>query len=347
MENLEENFLLTGGYSENGGGISSYKWDKKTKSILLCSIDNDCENPSYLAMHPSGKFIYAVNEIDSAAKISAHYFNESTGDISKINECSAKGAGMCHLFVNSKGTVVYGGNYNSGSLVAFQINNNGSLGKLLSNIEHKGSSIHERQKGSHVHQVIFDKKENYLICVDFGTDIIYTYKVNDDGSILENTCIENPTPKGEGPRHLVFSPSGKEAYAISELGNKILRFAYNEKGGFKLLNEISIVSEDRIKDDVTGGEIMISPKTGIIYASVRGIDEIVAVEVSKVGTMNIVGRFSSFGKSPRMFSFSKNGEYLFVSNQLSNSVVAVKMNGIIGEKISKIIVPDVSFSVLV
>jgi len=352
----EKQYLLTGGYNrENGGGICSWLWNRKSEEFTLCCVEETCENPSYLAMHPDGNIIYAANEVDETAKITAHRFCRETGSIEFINAVTAQGAGMCHLIVNDSRTVVYGGNYTSGNIVAFRLKEDGSLGKELSNIQHRGAGVHSRQRGPHVHQLLFDEGGSHLIAVDFGLDALFTYGLDEHGRILAESCIKSPLPAGEGPRHMVFSPGGsvkdkyayrdKYAYLITELGNKLFCLSYNtDTGAFITLEALPLLEPQEMKAENTGAEILISPKSGLLYTSIRGVDEIISVKPGQQEPqMKISGRFKSFGRMPRMFSFSGDGGYMFIANQQSGNVAAVRMQGEEGVLCREIPIPDVSF----
>ncbi|MDL2302156.1 lactonase family protein [Lachnospiraceae bacterium OttesenSCG-928-D06] len=363
MQTKLSHFLVTGGYNEKrSDGIRTYKWNPDTEKLSLCFIEEDCQNPSYLVLHPESGIIYAANETEYDAKITAHKLNSEDGTLKSLPSLEKKegeqkenvgtrGAGMCHMCLNKKGTAIYGGNYNSGNILAFSINEDGSVGSLLSNVYHKGFSSHERQASPHVHQVLFDKDENYLIAVDFGVDTLYAYKVDEKGAILPETVVKSQVPKGEGPRHLVFSQDYKDAYVITELGCKILHMKYHSNTGtFTLQNSLSLL-EGEVREENTGAELMFSKSDGFLYASLRGTNEIVAVKTKENGEdeikeMSIVNRFSCFGQMPRMFSFNEDGRYMFIANQQSGDVTVVKMENQRGRECEKIMVDSVSFAMI-
>ena len=365
-------YLLTGGYNQkNGGGICSWLWNREMEELALCCVEETCENPSYLALHPDRHIIYAANEVEGAAKITAHRFCHDTGKIEFINAVTTRGADMCHLIINNSRTAVYGGNYTSGNIVAFQLKEDGSLGEEISNIQHQGAGIHSRQEGPHVHQLLFDEDGSHLIAVDFGLDALFTYSLDEQGRILAETCVKSSLPSGEGPRHMVFQDrhydqeneyyqdsiydqnnsydQDNSYYLITELGNKVFHLNYNkDTGAFTCLDSLPLLDLQEIKAENTGAEILISPESGLIYTSVRGVDEIISVKTGqKEPQMEISGRFKSFGRMPRMFSFSADGSYMFIANQQSGNVAVVRMCGEEGTLCRKISVPDVSFVIQV
>ncbi len=282
-----------------------------------------CENASFLCFHPTINILYAgVEKSDSAGFVVFEIDNES-GKLTQIDKITTSGSGLCHVIATEK--ALYGACYNSGHVVAIKLLDDGKLHKVVNFIEHKGGCEHERQDGAHAHQVLVSPDEKWLVAVDLGTNSIHSYKINFDGSLAEDTVKISEFEKFAGPRHMVFK-SKKEAYMLSELSNKVFKLTYND-GEFNCSDNISLA---KIKAENMGAEIDFMPNTEFLFASIRGEDKIFCIDTSG-DEMEILSEFDSAGKSPRMFSFSKDGKYLFTANQQSNKVVAFKMNKKTGE----------------
>src|SRR4051794_34285909 len=90
----EHYYLLTGTYTRRKSkGIYVYDFNSKDGSTVL--IDSAIKaNPSYLAVSPDERFVYAVNEEGSptrAGKVKAYAFDKKKGSLSPLNEQSSKG----------------------------------------------------------------------------------------------------------------------------------------------------------------------------------------------------------------------------------------------------------------
>lgn len=347
---MERQYLFTGGYHEKkSGGISCYEWKNKEGSLALCSVDTACRNPSFLAFHPKGDFVYAANELDHTARITAHRFDRETGRVTFLNAQETEGGGMCHLLLGKEGSAVYGANYNTGNLIAFRVKEDGSLGEVLSNCAHSGSSVHQRQEGPHMHQVVFSPLDERLIAVDFGTDALYSYKLFPDGSIDAASAVRSALPAGEGPRHLVFDKSGSIAYVLTELTCHLLVCDYEaETGRFVLRQNVSLVPAETFGEDVTGAELVGSADGAFLYASIRGLDQIITISTgADHKTLEVTGRQQSFGKMPRMFSMDPDETHFFIANQESGEVVVAAKETDKAVKRTSVIVPKVSFAALI
>lgn len=342
-----EKYLITGGYNENNNsGISCFRYDYNHRSMILSHIDQSCMNPSYLAFSKEKSIVYGANEMEDKVKITAHYFNSEKGTLSLLNEAQTNGAGLCHLTLNQSETVIYGANYTSGSVVAFSILPDGSLGEELSNIFHSGKSCHLRQEAAHAHQVILEPGEGRLIVVDFGTDSLYAYPLDGDGRLKEAECVISKVASGEGPRHMVWDEEGKKAYIITELGCKILVSDYDrESGRFVIRDEVELVKKEELTEAVTGAELEYDPERKLLYASIRGADCIITLQVgSGDHPPQILNTFSSCGKIPRMFSLNKREGLLVVANQESGDLFLMDDRRNPPEILCKTEVPQISFA---
>ncbi len=317
-------YLYTGGYS---GKIDSFLWADDT---LTKSSSADCLNPSYLCFHPTKNICYAGVECGEETKISAYNIGVN-GELSYVSSVSTSGSGLCHLIATEK--AVYGADYNSGHVVAYKLCCDGKLGKLVNLIQHVGSSTHPRQEKAHAHQVVLSPDSKKLIAVDLGTNKLHVYDIKENGSLDESSVITSEMPEFEGPRHIVFK-NDKEAYLITELGNKVIKLSY-DNGVFTCMDTINLV--DEVANN-SSAEIGFMPNTDYLYASVRGVDKILVIDTK---TFSIISSFDCGGKSPRMFSFDESGKHLFVANQSSNNIAVFNMNTTTGEMIEQGLSVDV------
>jgi 3-carboxymuconate cyclase len=349
----KQNYLYTGGYNGgNGNGICCYEWDETAEKLNLKSIDIQCDNPSFLAFHPNGKWIYAANEIENSARITAHSVDFVSGATALVGMKETTGGGMCHILVSPLDVpnAVYGADYSTGNIVAFAIDADGSLGEELSNIQHIGSSTHSRQDKARAHQVMFDNSGKWLVAVDFGANVLFSYRIEESGAICEDSCVKSIMPEEVGPRHITFHSNGKTAYVITELGNQIILCDFDsENGKFDCKEVLSLLEKENKNPAVTSAEIVISPCGRFLYASVRGADIIVVFRITESGNLQYQTQFSSNGEEPRMFSFDNSGKYMFVANQKSNSLSVMRVNeedGGFAKSCDTVSVPSVSFAAI-
>lgn len=321
----------TGGTSK---GIYVSRFDAATGKLTSPELAAATKNPSFLAVHPNGQFLYSVGELNGttglrAGAVSAFRIEPKTGKLTPLNRQASGGVGPCHLSVDASGKCILTANYGSGSVAALPIKSDGSLGKAGAFIQHQGSSLNrERQEGPHAHFIIPDPADRFALACDLGLDQVLVYKFDP----AKCTLVPNDLPAasirpGSGARHLVFHPNGRFVYVISEMGSTITAMAYDPKlGVLKEFQSVSTLPED-FKGTRAGAEIQISPSGKFLYGSNRGHDSVAVFAVdAETGKLSLVQIQPSGGKIPRFVTLDPSGEWLLAANQDSDNVVVLRVD---------------------
>jgi 6-phosphogluconolactonase len=322
-------YLLIGTYTKDKSvGMYVYDFNKKNGAVKI--VDSvQTPNPSYLAVAPNQKFVYAVSETQRgnfSGKIRSFSFDKRTGKLNFINEQLSVGDNPCYIIVDKTGKWVIDANYTSGTLSVLPIKNDGSLGEAVSSSQHTGHGPNtQRQEGPHVHSTVLSPDNKYLFVQDLGIDKIIIYSFNDKtGGIVRKDSVK--LQDGSGPRHFTFHPNGKWAYVIQELSGTVTAFNY-QNGKLKTTQTISNLPSN-FNQFFTSADIHVSGDGKFLYASTRDSANIITIYRidQKTGKLAIAGRQSVLGKTPRNFNFDPGGNYLLVANQNSDNVVIFKIN---------------------
>ena len=220
----------------NGGkskGIYCYKLDLASGKLTEAGVTEGIRNPSFLAIHPTGKYLYAVSEVaDSDGKpggaVSSFALDRKTGKLTALNHQPSEGAGPCHVAVDKTGKCVLVANYNSGSVAALAVKADGSLEKSASAVQHEGKSVvAKRQDDPHAHSFNVSPDNRFAFAADLGLDKVLIYKLDPaKATLAANDPAFVKTPAGGGPRHFAFHPSGRFAYVCNEITSAVSAFAY-------------------------------------------------------------------------------------------------------------------------
>ena len=321
-------YLIVGTYtSGKSEGVYVYQFDsKKAESKLIDSAKTS--NPSFIAISPDKKFVYAVNEdADSTMKsgggVSSFSFDKKTGKLHFINTQPTGGSHPCYVTIDNTGKWLFAGNYSSGNFSLFPLNTNGSIDIAKNNVQHFGKGTNtERQEGPHVHGTFLTKDNKYLLVPDLGIDKVMVYQFDAaTGNVTEAKEPFVQVPGGNGPRHLAFDPSEKYLYLVQELTGTIAAFTFAD-GKAKLFQTISTLPED-YKGTMGSADIHVSPDGKFLYASNRGDADNLAIYSidAATGILKLAGHQSTLGKMPRNFNFDPTGNYLLVANQNSDNIV--------------------------
>lgn len=304
-------------------GIYHSTFDSDTGELSNPELACITPNPSFIAIHPDGKYIYSVTEGDPG-KVSAFEIEPETKKLKFINHSFSGGIGPCYVSVSKDGKTLLSANYRSGSLASIPINDDGSLGEPASVIQHKGSSINEkRQQGPHAHSINPSPDNRFAYVADLGIDKIMIYKLNPQNSKLtENDPTFFQAKPSAGPRHFTFHPNGEFACLINELDNTIVILDYNPiTGALVEVQTISTLPEDFNGETYTA-EVAIHPNGKFLYGSNRGHDSIAVFKIAPTsGKLTLIGFQQKDICNPRHFSIDPTGKYCLVGNQDTDSVV--------------------------
>jgi 6-phosphogluconolactonase len=328
----QQYYLFIGTYTEgpsgtNGSkGIYVYRFDAASGSLQPVSTIA-ADNPSYLAVTPGGKFVYAVNETHEggSGSVSAFSFDKKNGRLSLLDKQASGGNDPCYVAVDKHRKWVMVANYSGGSYSALPVRPDGSLAPATQVVQHYGSGPNKaRQEKAHVHSTILTPDEQYLLVCDLGTDKLSVLRFDGGATrrpltpAADSVVVLQP---GVGPRHSSFDPGRPYAYVIDELAGVVDAFHYSN-GKFSPIQHISSHPAG-YKGDIGSADIHIAPGGKFLYASNRGDANNLAIFAidSASGRLTVKGFQSTMGKTPRNFMIDPTGKWLLVANQNGNNVV--------------------------
>jgi 6-phosphogluconolactonase len=327
-----QRLAFVGTYTGKTGskGIYAYEFDSSAGKLMLKGVAAETPSPSWVVIHPSGKFAYAANENGPQSTITAFSVDAKSSKLTQLNQLSALGADPCHLSFDKTGKFLFAANYSSGNVVVFPILPDGKLGEHTANVKNAGTlgPNKERQEAPHAHWVQVSPDNRFVFVSDLGLDAILSYRFDaSKGTLTPNDPPSAKLTPGAGPRHVAFSPNGKFVYVVSELKNTVTAFSYDaDKGTLHELQILSTLPSDFVgrNDDA---EVMIHPDGKWLFASNRGRDTIAVFAIRPAdGTLTHTGEFPTGGKEPRHFAIDPTGAYLLAENQNSNSIAVFRID---------------------
>lgn len=314
--------LYLGTYTSPGGshGIYRAQLDEKTGAISTPELAAECASPSYLALGPDGKTIYAVHEIDPGGA-SAYRIGED-GALTRLSTTSGLGGFPCHLSVDAEGRNLLVASYGPGTTSVLPLLEDGSLAGPSETFRNTGSGPNaERQEGPHAHFVRTDAKGRFAYVCDLGTDEILAYPYDAARGEFGEPDRAKATP-GAGPRHLAFGAEGRFAYVNDELSNTVVTYAVDPEHG--TLTAVQTLSSlpDGYHGASHSAEIAVHPSGRQVYVSNRGADSLALFRVEKDGTLARVAIQPAGVKEPRGFGIDPSGAWMVVAGQNSDELVS-------------------------
>ena len=335
--NSKQFFVYIGTYTgAKSKGIHVARFDSASGTPAPPELAAETPNPSFLAIHPNQKFLYAANEVGEfggkkSGAVGAFVIDSHTGRLAALNQQPSGGDGPCHIAVDRTGKSVLVANYGGGSVESLPIKPDGSLDAPTTFIQHHGSSVDpKRQEGPHAHFITTDAANRFALACDLGLDKVLVYKFDPaNSSLVANDPPAASIPPGSGPRHLAFHPGGRFAYVINEMQCTMTALSYDsERGELKGLQTLSTLPEgESPKPNFSTAEVEAHPAGKFLYGSNRGHDTIVAFGIDETtGKLTRIENVSTQGRTPRSFGIDPTGQFLLVANQDSDNVVVFRID---------------------
>ncbi len=320
-------------------GIYVFELSRPTGKLTLVQVMPTLESPTFLEIHPTGKFLYSVNrgpveEMQNSGSVSAYSIDGQTGKLTLLNQRPSYGSGPCHISIDHTGKWAFISNYHEGNFVVMSLFDDGLVGSSAGARKHLGGSVNaERQEKPHVHSAVVSPDNNFILVSDLGTDKIHSYKLNHANGNIEDasTPFLQVTP-GCGPRHLDFHPNGRYVYSAEELTSTVAVMDYGKATGTLTMRADSIVSLPQgFQGDNIAADIHVHPNGKFLYMSNRGHNSLAIFSIDAVGMIKLVGHQNTRGKTPRNFLIDAKGEFLWVANQDTDNIVTFRVNASTGK----------------
>lgn len=324
--------VYIGTYTNQGSkGIYLARLNTSTGALSAPELAAETPNPTFLTVAPSGKTLYAANEVGSfngerTGSITSFSIDPATGKLTQLNAVSSKGGGPCHVSTGAKGRFCFAANYGGGTVASYTIAADGKLSDAVSAIQHEGKGANpKRQERPHAHSINASPDGRFAVAADLGIDELIVYAVDQKtGALTRHSSVK--TAPGAGPRHFAFHPKLPRAYAINELANTIAIYDWNARAG--TLKEAASVNT--LPASFTGtsytAEVVVHPSGRFLYGSNRGHDSLTLFSLDAKGMPAFVDTFPSGGVQPRNFNIDASGRWLLSANQRTGNVVVYSID---------------------
>jgi len=322
----DPDLLYVGTYTEGtrSEGIYLVRMDRRSGELVRVGAVNAGANPSFLSMHPNGRVLYAVNELEPTGTVSAFAIDRATGALTRLNEQPSGGGAPCYVSVDRTGRAALVANYAGGSVALLPIQPNGALAQAASVVQHTGKGPNaERQEAPHAHCILPDPSNRYALAADLGADRVFVYRLDLAGGSLrhikEGDAVMRP---GAGPRHIAFHPTLPLVFVANELDSTVATLRFDSTRGALALLE----TRSTLPTEWTGtnypADIHVAANGRTLYVSNRGHNSIAVFSVAaSTGALALQQVVSTEGDWPRNFCLDPSGRWLLVANQRSDSIV--------------------------
>jgi 6-phosphogluconolactonase len=326
----------------NSKGIYEFDFDPATGKMSVVQVAAETKDPSWVAVHPNGKYLYSVNETGKASTVSAFSIDPKNGNLSPLNQLPSLGEDPCYLSFDKTGKFLFVANYTSGNVAVFPILADGKLGEHTGLVKNEGTlgPNKERQEGPHAHWIEPSENNTSVYVADLGLDRLFEYQFDAAKGTLSKAPTHSdwapsgtldPSVKlvpGTGPRHAIFAKGGARMYVLGELQSTVTGF---HMVGTDLFTPTSFQRISALPEGLSGrndaAEIAMHPSGNFLYTSNRGKDTVAIFKIDRrTGRLQRIADVSTGGKEPRNFAIDPTGHFLLAENQLSDTIVEFRID---------------------
>jgi len=333
------------GAGSNGEGIYAFDMNPVSGELSHRRLVAKTPSPSWLCVHPSGKYLYAANEVsdfrDGNGSVSAYRIDRSTGDLTALNVVGSEGADPCYLTLDAAGKYAFVANYAGGSIAVLPILGDGSLGAatdIRSDVSHlgatqapsapPGSYAISGHEAPHAHMIAPDPHHRFVLATDLAQDRIYTYGFDPTTGKLTPTADAPFTslPSGDGPRHFAFHPNGRWLYSIQEEASTIVFFHFDPDTGSLRSQQTVSALPPGFTGTSFASEILLSPDGRFLYAANRLSNTIASFSIAVDGRLNLVNHTPTIGDYPAQLRLDPSANFLYACNRRSDNITCFRID---------------------
>lgn len=326
--------LLIGTYTgKTSKGIYRSRLNLETGELAPPELAAEVTSPSFLALDPSRRYVYAVSEISdfngkNVGGVTAFAWDGNARTLTKLNAQSSEGAGPCHLSVDPSGRAVVVANYGGGSVAVLPIGEGGRLKPATAFVQHTGKSVNPQRQGEpHTHSAYVDASGKWTVAADLGLDRVFVYAIDAvAGTLRPNDPPYASVEPGGGPRHFAFHPDGKRAFVINELTSTLTMFDWDaDAGKLTPVQTLSTLPDGKPVPGNSTAEVVVHPFGKSVYGSNRGHDSI-AVFTLEGGKLTLVQNAQGKFKVPRNFAVDPTGAFLLACGQENDVIESFRID---------------------
>ncbi len=328
----------TGGNANGSEGIYQFELNPRTGELSNRRLAARTPNPSWLTLHPSRRFLYAVNEVENYAgggSVSTFAVDRATGNLRLLNTVPSGGSGPAHISLDAAGQWALVANYIGGAIAVLPVHADGSLGNAVCVRHGVGATAATHAAGagaesaaggcdaaSHAHMIQANLDNRFVIATDLGQDRIYSFQLHPATGQLTPVPAQPfvSLPAGAGPRHFVFHPNRRWFYCLQEAASTVAFFLYDSSQGTLHLRQTISALPPGTTGANFSSHVALGPSGHVLYAANRLHDAISVFTVGADGELAFVGESPTMGGYPRSFAIEPGGRFLFACNQHTDNI---------------------------
>ncbi|MEC8917242.1 MAG: lactonase family protein [Pseudomonadota bacterium] len=323
-------------YAANAGDgtIGSYRLDRQTERLIPLATTEAAENVMPLAISPDKQTLYAAIRSDPL-RVLSYRIEAGTGALTPLGSGALYGS-MAYIATDRSGRYLLAASYGGNLVSVSPIDDNGVAGDAMQTLE----------TGSRAHAILATPDNRHVFATNLGDDRLAQFHFA-DGALVPNDPPAARTADGTGPRHFVFSPSGRFVYVLGEFSATVTTFELDAQNG--TLTQIAVceglpegmnLAPGMPQEEIPAGDetpriwaadLHITPDGRHLYLSERTSSTLSTLRANPdSGELHFVDNQPTV-KQPRGFEIDPNGRYLVAAGELSDHLALYRIEPTSGE----------------
>jgi 6-phosphogluconolactonase len=172
------------------------------------------------------------------------------------------------------------------------------------------------------HCVALHPNNHTALACDLFQSKIYRYRFDQQTGALEDEQVLTQQAPTSGARLLALHPNGSVFYSVNEYGLSVSVYQLDD-ASMREVQCISLLPDNaQNRDRWTASGIALHPSGRALYASIRGLNEIVHLSVDTAGMVQRHERTPCYGDFPRTICLSPDARFLYCANTHSGCIAA-------------------------
>jgi 6-phosphogluconolactonase (cycloisomerase 2 family) len=274
------------------GTVSAFAINRADGKLeLLNTVRSGGAGPTYVSVHPGGKFLLVANYFGGSVAVLPILADGRLGEATDVK------------------------------------NDSGKIGPARATNAPRGSFAFSGHDRTHAHMIQADPSWRFVLHADLGLDQIFIWKFNEKmGLLIPNDPPSASLPPGDGPRHFHFHPNGRWLYSIQEEGSTIVLFDYDSNIGRLTSRQTVSTLPSGFAGSNFCSEILVSADGRFVYVGNRLHDSIGIFSVAANGELTFLQETWTRGNYPRSFNFDPTGQFLYCCNQRADNIAVFRVD---------------------
>ena len=275
------------------GTVSAFAIDRADGKLkLLNTVRSGGAGPTYVSVHPSGRFLLVANYFGGSVAVLPILADGRLGDATDVKNDAGK--------------------------IGPDQGDQRPAGQLR--LQRARPDARPHDPGRPVRAVRAARRPGP------GQDLRLEVRRAEGRADPERPAVGRRCRPGDGPRHFHFHPNGRWLYSIQEEGSTVVLFDYDAATGRLTPRQTISTLPPGFAGSNFCSEILVSADGRFVYAGNRLHDSIGIFSVGPDGELTYVGEEWTRGNYPRSFSFDPTGQFLYCCNQRGDNVAVFRVD---------------------